>query len=150
MTLTVDVAAADGVRSSLSRARVAEIARAALRSERVKNALVSITFLDRRAIARLNTEHLGHAGPTDVISFAFARATPKDPVVGDIYICPDVGRENARTSHAPVREEIARLVVHGVLHVLGHDHPDDERRERSDMWRRQERLVRRASGGRAR
>jgi len=145
MTLTVDVAA-DGVRLPLSRARVSEVARSALRRERVKDALVSITFLDRRAIARLNTTHLGHAEATDVISFGFVRATPRDPVIGDIYICPDVGRENAKARHAPVREEIARLVVHGVLHVLGHDHPD-ERRESSDMWRRQERLVRRANSG---
>jgi len=144
MTITVDVAG-DGVRSPLSRARVGEIARAALRSERVKNALVSITFVDRRAIARLNAQHLGRAGATDVISFAFARATPADPVIGDVYISPEVARENARASGTPVREEIARLVVHGVLHVLGYDHPDDGR-ERSDMWRRQERLVRRATG----
>jgi probable rRNA maturation factor len=146
MTLSIDVAT-NGVRSPLSRSRVGEIARAALKSERVRNALVSITFLDRRAIARLNAKHLGHTGATDVISFGFARATTKDPVIGDVYICPEVGRENAMARHAPVREEMARLVVHGVLHVLGHDHPD-EARERSDMWRRQERLVRRL-GGRA-
>jgi rRNA maturation RNase YbeY len=146
MTLTVDVAA-DGVRLPLSRARISEVARDTLRSERVKDALVSITFLDRRAIARLNTKHLGHAGATDVISFGFVRATSHDPVIGDIYICPDVGRQNAKARRAPVREEISRLVVHGVLHVLGHDHPDGERREGSDMWRRQERLVRRAGNG---
>jgi probable rRNA maturation factor len=141
MTLAIDVAA-DGVRSPLSRSQVGEIARAALRSERVRNALVSITFLDRRAIARLNAKHLGHAGATDVISFGFARAAVTDPVIGDVYICPEVGRDNAKARRTPVREEIARLVVHGVLHVLGHDHPDDEGREQSDMWRRQERLVR--------
>jgi probable rRNA maturation factor len=146
MTLSIDVAT-NGVRSPLSRSRVGEIARAALKSERVTNALVSITFLDRRAIARLNARHLGHTGATDVISFGFIRATTKDPVIGDVYICPEVGRENARARRAPVREEIARLVVHGVLHILGRDHPDDGR-ERSDMWRRQERLVRRI-GGRA-
>jgi probable rRNA maturation factor len=141
MTLAIDVAA-DGVRSPLSRSQVGKIARAALRSERVRNALVSITFLDRRAIARLNAKHLGHAGATDVISFGFARAAVTDPVIGDVYICPEVGRDNAKARRTPVREEIARLVVHGVLHVLGHDHPDDEGREQSDMWRRQERLVR--------
>lgn len=145
MTLTVDVAA-DGVRVPLSPARVSEVARDALRSERVKDALVSITFVDRRAIARLNATHLGRSGATDVISFGFVRARPSDPVIGDIYICPRVGRDNAKARRAPVREEIARLVVHGVLHVLGHDHPD-EGRESSDMWRRQERLVRRASSG---
>jgi probable rRNA maturation factor len=40
-----------------------------------------------------------------------------------------------------VREEIARLVVHGVLHALGHEHPEDEARTTSPMWRRQERLL---------
>lgn len=145
MTLTVDVAS-DGVRSPLSRARVVAIARSTLRTEGVDNALVSITFLDRRAIARLNTKHLGHRGATDVISFGFARATDHDPVIGDVYICPEVGRANAKSRRAPVREEIARLVVHGVLHVLGHDHPDGDDREDSTMWRLQERLVRRASG----
>lgn len=142
MTLTVDVAAV-GVRSPLSRERVAAIARTALRSERVKHALLSITFLDRRAMARLNRTHLGHAGATDVISFGFSRATARDPVIGDVYVCPDVGREHARLRRTRARQEIARLVVHGVLHVLGHDHPDGDDREQSDMWRRQERLVRR-------
>jgi probable rRNA maturation factor len=146
MTLTVDVSA-DGARSPLSRERVADVARSALRSERVKNALVSITFVDRRAMARLNTKHLDHAGATDVISFGFTRASDSDPVVGDIYICPDVARENAQARGTPVREEIARLVVHGVLHVLGHDHPTDEGRESSEMWRRQERIVRRVTAG---
>jgi probable rRNA maturation factor len=43
-----------------------------------------------------------------------------------------------------VREELLRLVVHGVLHVLGHDHPEDDARYTSPMWRRQERLLRSA------
>jgi probable rRNA maturation factor len=143
MSLDIDVAS-DGVRAPLGRRAIAEIARATLRAERAGSALLSITLVDRRAIARLNRTHLGHAGATDVISFGFQRATERDPVVGDIYICADVARENARARGVSVREEVARLVVHGVLHVLGHDHPEDEEeRERSAMWRRQEHLVRR-------
>lgn len=146
MSLAVDVSS-DGTRVPVGRARVAEIARATLRTERVRNALMSITFVGRRSIARLNKSHLDHIGPTDVISFGFSRARPDDPVIGDIYICPDVARENARARRAPVREEMTRLVVHGVLHVLGHDHPegDEADRERSEMWRKQERIVRRVS-----
>ena len=147
MSLAVDVSA-DDVRASVGRARVAEIARKTLKSERVRNALLSITFVSPRAIARLNRTHLAHPGPTDVISFGFARATPDDPVIGDIYICPEVARHNARAHGTPVREELARLIVHGVLHVLGHDHPDgdDGVREASAMWRKQERIVRRVVG----
>jgi probable rRNA maturation factor len=142
MSLDVDVAAS-GVRSPLSRAAITDAARATLRSERVRDALLSITLLDRASIARMNRRHLGHAGATDVISFAFERPSPSDPVIGDIYIAPEVGRDNARARGTPVREELTRLVVHGTLHVLGYDHPEDAARERSPMWTRQERLVRR-------
>ena len=142
MSLDVDVSAA-GVRSPVAAARLADAARAALRADRVRNALLSVTLVDRRAIARLNRAHLGHSGPTDVISFSFARASSRDAVIGDIYVAPDVARENATARGVPLREELVRLVVHGTLHVLGHDHPEDGTRERSAMWKRQERIVRR-------
>ena len=144
MSLDVDVAS-DGARSPLARARTQEIVQAVLRSEKVRNALVSITFVGERSMARLNKAHLGHSGPTDVISFGFTRASTADPVVGDIYICPAVARDNARARRELVRREVARLVVHGTLHILGYDHPDEDR-ERSEMWRKQERLVARMTG----
>ncbi|HEX6629620.1 MAG TPA: rRNA maturation RNase YbeY [Gemmatimonadaceae bacterium] len=142
MSVAVDVTA-EGVRVPLARARVAELVRGVLRAERVRDALLSVAFLDDRAMARLNREHLGHRGPTDVISFGFAQGASNGPVVGDVYVCPDVARENARLHGAGVREEVARLVVHGTLHVLGYDHPEGGERTASDMWRRQERLLRR-------
>ncbi|MEO7085706.1 MAG: rRNA maturation RNase YbeY [Gemmatimonadaceae bacterium] len=142
MSLDINVSL-DGVRSPIARARVAEISQSVLRGEGIKSALVSITLVMPRAIAKLNAEHLKHSGPTDVISFGFSRATSADPVVGDIYICPDVARANARRLGASIREELARLVVHGTLHVLGYVHPDGDGREHSDMWRRQERLLKR-------
>jgi probable rRNA maturation factor len=142
VSLDVDVSTS-GVRSPVAAARLADAARAALRAERVRNALVSVALIDRRAIARMNRRHLGHRGPTDVISFSFARASARDAVIGDVYIAPDVARENAVARGVPVREEMLRLVVHGTLHVLGHDHPEGATRERSAMWRKQERIVRR-------
>ena len=142
MSLDVDVTVR-GVRSPLGREAIAAAARTALRAEGVKHALVSITLVDRRTMAGLNRAHLGHRGPTDVISFGFRRATDGDPVVGDIYIAPEVARENAGEAGVPVREEVTRLVVHGTLHVLGHDHPDGQGREKSPMWQRQERVLRR-------
>jgi len=142
VSLDVDVSAS-GVRSPVAAAKLADAARAVLRAERVRNALVSVTLIDRRAIARMNRKHLGHGGATDVISFSFSRASARDAVIGDVYIAPDVARENAAARGVPVREELLRLVVHGTLHVLGHDHPDGATRERSPMWRQQERIVRR-------
>ncbi|HUF27672.1 MAG TPA: rRNA maturation RNase YbeY [Gemmatimonadaceae bacterium] len=142
MSLAVDVSAT-GVRVPLARARVAELTRGVLRAERVRDALLSIAFVDTETITRLNRRHLGRHRPTDVIAFAFEPAARgrRTPVIGDIYIAPDVARENARLHARPVREELARLVVHGTLHVLGHDHPEDGARTTSPMWRRQERLL---------
>jgi probable rRNA maturation factor len=145
MTLAVDVAA-DGVRSPLSRARIAELARGVLRAERVRNALLSIALVSTRRIAALNRAHLRRSGSTDVIAFGFAPVGRDGPIVGDIYIAPDVARVAARENGVSVREELARLVVHGTLHVLGYDHPEDRSRTASPMWRRQERLVARLLG----
>jgi probable rRNA maturation factor len=143
VTRVVDVTT-EGVRIAVSRARVARVAGRVLRAEGVRDAMLSIAFITDRQIAALNRRHLGHRGPTDVISFGFASAGKGGPVVGDIYIAPGVAGRNARAHGRGVREETLRLVVHGVLHVLGHDHPDGESRYESPMWRRQERLLRSA------
>jgi len=100
---------------------------------------VSVTYLSRPAIQRLNHEWLGHARPTDVI--AFALPGPDGKVVGDVYICPAQAGAEARRLGIRPREELTRLVVHGVLHVLGYDHPAGPARTASAMWRRQERYM---------
>jgi probable rRNA maturation factor len=131
----------EGVGAPLARARVGAIARTVLRAERVRAARLSITFVTNQRIAALNRRHLAHRGSTDVISFGLAPEAPDAPISGDIYIAPDVARRNAATHGVPVREELTRLVVHGVLHVLGFDHPEGSHRDESPMWRRQEQLV---------
>ena len=103
--------------------------------------MISIAFVGARAISRLNQKYLRHRGATDVISFGFAGGGKRGAVIGDIYICPDVARANARSQGVPVTEELQRLVVHGTLHVLGYDHPESVERVKSRMWRQQERIV---------
>ena len=142
MSLHVAVAA-DGVRIPLARARVAEIARRVLRAEGVRDALLSVTFVSRRAITALNRRHLGRNRPTDVIAFGLGAQGRRGPIVGDVYVSPDAARESARANNIGVREELVRLVVHGTLHALGHDHPETDARTASPMWKRQEQLVRR-------
>jgi probable rRNA maturation factor len=68
---------------------------------------------------------------------------PARGLLADVYICPDVARRQARAHGVGVREEVARLVVHAMLHACGWTHPEGEERESSPMWRRQERLMRR-------
>lgn len=130
-----------GVRSALGRERTAMIARAVLRAERVRDAMLSISFVSNRAIRALNKRHLRRDRVTDVIAFGFRAGGKRSPIVGDVYIAPDVARTAAAEHGITMQEELTRLVVHGTLHVLGYDHPETSHRERSPMWRKQERLV---------
>lgn len=118
---------------------LARAARTTLRHGSVRDAEVSVTLLDDDEITRMNREFLGHDDPTDVISFALYEdgETP----VGDVYVGFDQARRQAAATGIPLPEELARLTVHGVLHVLGHDHEPDERRIHSPMWAAQEEIV---------
>ncbi len=130
--------AVHGRRVPLPVSLVRRVVETVLRGER-RRALISITFLGRDAMRALNAVHTGHDRPTDVLSFALA--DPGGRTVGDVYVCPWVAEREARTRGVPVREELIRVVVHGTLHALGRDHPEDEGRTASAMWRRQERYV---------
>ena len=132
----------DGVRVPVSADRLVELSRRVLGALKVPRALISVTFVTARSSATLNRRHLGHRGPTDVITFALG-ADPAGTVIADIYICPDVARRQAKEFGVGVREEIARLVVHGMLHACGWEHPEGEERTTSPMWRRQEQLLHR-------
>jgi probable rRNA maturation factor len=112
--------------------------RAAAAAETVTRGEISITFFDRAAMAALNETHLGRPGPTDVIAFNLSE--PDDPL-GDVYVCPAVAAESADEYGVELREELLRLVIHGTLHVFGHDHPDGLDREASEMYRLQEEIL---------
>jgi probable rRNA maturation factor len=100
----------------------------------------------------MNRTHLGRDRATDVIAFSFRMPPIRSgrvprAVVGDVYIAPEIAAESARAVRVSVREELTRLVVHGTLHVLGHEHPETGDRTRSAMWKKQERLVQRLMRG---
>jgi probable rRNA maturation factor len=128
----------NGRRPPLPAPFVRRVVETVLRGER-RQALMSVTFLGRDAMRRLNAEHKGHDRPTDVLSFALAE--PSGRTVGDVYICPWVATREARARGIAVRQELIRLVVHGTLHALGREHPEGDGRTSSAMWRRQERYV---------
>ena len=86
----------------------------------------------------MNLRFLGRDRTTDVLSFSLG---DDDGLIGDVYLSPDEVERNSVAHGAPHREEALRVVIHGTLHALGLDHPD-ERREESDMFRLQERLLR--------
>jgi probable rRNA maturation factor len=125
-------------RSPMAPSMVRRVVRTVLQGER-RTARVSVTFLGPQRMRRLNQRYKGHDRPTDVLAFTLQQ--PAGPPLGDIYVCPGVAAREARARRLPVRQELIRLVVHGMLHALGHDHPEGPGRERSAMWRRQERYV---------
>lgn len=120
---------------------------------------LSLLFVNRDDIAVLNAEHLGHDGPTDVLAFPIDASVlvstdegpsrgpdraPGDPqdlpmLLGDVVICPAVAAEQAPSHAGTLDDELALLVVHGILHVLGHDHADSE--EANAMRRRELELL---------
>lgn len=128
----------------LALGRVRALAEFVLRRERIGAAAISIQFVTPRAIARLHEAHFGMRGPTDIVTLEHARDVPGAPVVGEVHIAPAIAAANAAQYGERARQEVARLVVHGVLHALGWEHPEGVARTASPMWRRQETLLRAA------
>lgn len=122
----------------ISEEDVVRAVRAVSQAEGITSGEISITFVDALAIAALNETHLERSGSTDVIAFNLAE--PSQPL-GDVYICPEVAAQSAQEWGVELREELLRLVIHGVLHVAGHDHPEGEERLESEMFRRQEAIL---------
>ena len=95
-------------------------------------------LVSRREIAELNGRYRGRAQPTDVLSFP-GEAGPEGFHLGDIVICPAVARRQARHAGPEPGDELKTLLLHGVLHCLGHDHETDD----GEMERLERRLRRR-------
>ncbi len=146
-------------------ARWVKLARLALIDERVlerfgNDVEMSLLFVDEATIAELNERFLGSHGPTDVLSFPMdeelppggrqpdqggrgpgAPTDPSDPpaLLGDVVVCPLVAGKQALERGIPADDEIALLVVHGVLHLLDYDHAEPE--ETAVMRRREQEIL---------
>lgn len=152
--MTIDLIASDEqdyVKMNL--AKWSHLAESALTDEGVRgSAEVSLIFVDEDAIADLNSRFMGKEGPTDVLSFPIDDEPIEDPrgddtsfampqLVGDIVICPAVAARNALDHGVSFEDEVALLVVHGVLHLLGWDHMVDD--EAEEMEAREQELLQR-------
>lgn len=103
------------------------------------DAEATITLVDEPTMADLHVRWMDLDGPTDVMSFPMDELTPGSgrpdaqpfgpAMLGDIILCPTYARKQADMAEHDVAHELALLIVHGVLHLLGYDHvaPDDER-----------------------
>ncbi len=135
-----------GERRALSVPTVRRAVATVLDGQQAGAASVTVTFMSSARMRALNRRTFGRDYATDVIAFSLPHA---DRLIGDVYVCPSHARRAARRFDVTPREELLRLVVHGTLHVLGHNHPDDGTRTQSPMWELQERYVRALTGGSA-
>ncbi len=113
--------------------------RETLRCEGVAKAELSVTFVGDEEMSRLHGRYLGDHSPTDVISFALHEGD-EDPI-GDVYVGYAQALRQADDAQADPDEELARLAVHGALHVLGHTHPSGPNRRDCKMYRLQEDIL---------
>lgn len=104
---------------------------------------VSITFVDREEIHRLNREFRDVDRPTDVLSFPLDDTIDlpdADKMLGDIVICLDVAKDQAMEFGHSLRREIMYLTCHSILHLLGYDHMEED--EKREMRRREKEVMR--------
>jgi probable rRNA maturation factor len=91
---------------------------------------VSVNFVTPERMTELNTQYRNTPKPTDVLSFPFDDSFPHG-VGGELYVCPEVASRQAEGAGHSVDKEIDLLIVHGALHLLGHE--DDTERGRAEM-----------------
>ncbi|MCD6306640.1 MAG: rRNA maturation RNase YbeY [Deltaproteobacteria bacterium] len=109
---------------------------------------LSILFTDDGCMADLNRRYLGREGPTNVLAFPMMNADPhtdQSPdidtgLLGDVAISLDTAQREAQETGETLEETVERLLIHGILHLLGHDHVGD-RTARALMEREEERLI---------
>lgn len=97
------------------------VAKIILRGENKEDSLLSIALVGQREIRELSKKYRGKNKPTDVLSFII-----KELGLGQIVICPQVVKKNAKKYDLTFKKESARVLIHGVLHLLGYDHEKDE------------------------
>ena len=107
---------------------------------------LSIALVTVDEMTRLHVEWMGEPGPTDVLSFPMDDLAPGDPagprvagILGDVIICPEVAARQAAQAGHPAPDELALLLTHGVLHLLGYDHAEPE--EHARMFSLQDDLL---------
>jgi len=130
-TSVVSTGTNPGLRSTTLRS----LLRAALERLGFPRASVSLVLTDDARIRILNRDFLETDRPTDVLSFPLAEPgdledPARDLFLGEIYISVETARAQARAARRPLSREVAHLAIHGLLHLLGHDHATASERRR--------------------
>ena len=84
---------------------------------------LDVQLVGEKEMSHLNEKHVGHSGSTDVISIDYGDGASRE-LVGEIFVCVDEALIQARQFRTSWQSELVRYIVHGVLHLLGHDDTD--------------------------
>jgi probable rRNA maturation factor len=119
---------------SFDNEKTESLARFVLEQEKAPDNLeLSISFVEEAEIRNLNGDYRGVDSPTDVLSFACDDPWGTPPIcLGDIVICPSVARKHAADFDSTFEREMALMLTHGILHLLGYDHIVDAEAERME------------------
>jgi probable rRNA maturation factor len=101
-------------------------------------------FVGAKRMTTINEAHLGHPGPTDVITFDYNDADTPGRIAGEIFICVDIAMAQAREFRTTWQSEIVRYIIHALLHLRGFDDLKPAARRR--MKRVENRLLRKLAG----
>lgn len=104
-----------------------------LQNEKKEQGEINIIFTNNPTILNLNKTYLSHNYFTDVIAFNYGK---NKTVSGDIYISLDTVKKNAETYHCSFMDELHRVMVHGLLHLVGYN--DKTKKEKAEMLRKEE------------
>jgi probable rRNA maturation factor len=104
----------------VDRARMRQTARTVLEGEGIKEAEISLAFVDNPSIHQLNQRYLQHDEPTDVLSFPLSEPGARK-LTGELVIGAEVAKSQAESRGHDVQAELALYVIHGLLHLCGHD-----------------------------
>lgn len=131
---------------TVSAARIDTVARATLaRVGREQPTELTIVVTDNALIRALNRDYLGIDAPTDVLAFSQTEGAdvqkPAEELsyLGDVVVSYEQAVAQAAEYGETVERELSRLVIHGLLHLLGYDDRDDD--DRREMWRLQEQIL---------
>ena len=113
---------------------LSSLARHALTAEDVdEGAELSLLFVEADHIRKLNNRFAGNDYPTDVLAFPMMEDDDDGSLLlGDVVICPEVAQKNAAELGHGLQDELAALVVHGTLHLLGYDHQREDDKAKMD------------------
>ena len=111
-----------------------------LRALDLQDAELSVTLVDDPTIAELNEQYRDKQGPTDVLSFSLVEgrfAELRGALLGDVIVSLDTAERQARRGRRSLDDEVLRLLIHGTLHLVGHDHevPEEARAMRAEERR---------------